>query len=60
MSYSVQSNCWNCHKKDKCTDHVHIQNAVQEIHKDCISKESGHMGSGSVIIQCSRLDAKDK
>ena len=60
MSYSVIDVCWNCVKKNVCTDHVHIRNAVNEIHKQCISKESGHMGSGNIIIQCSRVDAKDK
>lgn len=60
MSYSVNSACWNCKNQDKCTDHVKIGAAVQDIHKDCLSTESGHMGSGSIIIQCCRLDAKDK
>jgi len=60
MSYSVNEACWNCVKKDKCTDHVKIREAVQEIHKDALSAESGHMGSGNIIIQCFKLDAKDK
>lgn len=59
MSYSVQTTCWNCTKREKCTDHVHVQNAVNEIHKNCLN-EGGHLGSGSVIIQCARLDPKDK
>ena len=60
MSYSVSSNCWNCLKKEKCTDHIKVQKAVNDIHVDCFSSESGHMGSGTIIIQCSRLDTKDK
>jgi hypothetical protein len=60
MSYSNVNTCWNCTKKEKCTDHVHIQNAINEIHKGSLSKEEGHMGSGSIVHQCSLLDAKDK
>ena len=60
MSYSNMNSCWNCQKKEKCTDHVHVQNAINEIHKNCISKEEGHMGSGAIVIMCSRIDAKDK
>jgi len=60
MSYSQVTPCWNCLKKDRCTDHVKLNDAVVEIHKDCISEEKGHMGSGSIILQCHRIEAKDK
>lgn len=60
MSYSQVTPCWNCHNKEKCTDHVKLNSAVNEIHKDCLSSEGGHMGAGSIILQCHRIDAKDK
>ena len=60
MSYSVSSPCYNCHKREKCTDHVKIQEAVNNIHQDCLSSEKGHMGAGVIAIQCYRVDAVDK
>lgn len=60
MSYSLSAPCWNCTKKEKCTDHVKIQSAINDIHQDCISSEGGHMGSGTIALQCVRIDAKDK
>ena len=58
MSYSISSTCYHCVKKEKCTDHVKIADAVQEIHKDSLSSESGHMGSGSIMHQCFNFEAK--
>lgn len=52
MSYSVNSPCWNCEKKDACTDLKHIQEAVQTIHNT--GREGGHQGSGSVTLMCTR------
>ena len=60
MSYSQVTPCWNCAKKEKCTDHVKLSAAVADIHTDCISSEQGHMGAGSIILVCHRIDAKDK
>lgn len=60
MSYSQVTPCWNCNKKEKCTDHVKINDAVQSIHSENLSTESGHMGSGSIVLNCTRIDAKDK
>ena len=60
MSYSVSSPCYNCRKKEVCTDPVKVQEAVNSIHQDCISIEKGHMGAGTIAIQCVRLDAIDK
>jgi hypothetical protein len=60
MSYSVSSTCWNCLKKEKCTDHVKIKDAVNEIHKQTASNEAGHMGSGNIMHQCFKCDPKDK
>ena len=60
MSYSIMTTCWNCTKKDNCTDHVKIKKAVEDINQDVLSSESGHMGSGSIVHQCSRMDAIDE
>lgn len=60
MSYSLAAPCWNCAKKEKCTDHVKLQAAINDIHQDCLSSEGGHMGAGMVVLQCVRIDAKDK
>ena len=60
MSYGLTNPCWNCTKKDKCTDHVKILQGIQNIHDECISEESGHMGAGEIIILCHRIDAIDK
>ena len=63
MSYSVINSCWNCVKKEKCTDPKKIQAAVTDIHSEFMSTENaptGHMDSGSIIIQCHRFDAKEK
>ena len=58
MSYSQVTPCFNCDKKEKCTDHIKLNNVVQEIHKDGYSTESGHMGSGSIILQCFNFNKK--
>lgn len=60
MSYSVISSCFNCRKKDVCTDQAKIQEAVNNIHQECLSSEKGHMGAGTIAIQCHRVDAIDK
>ena len=60
MSYSMNSPCGNCKKQPKCTDHVKIRLAIDDIHKESMSSEAGHMGAGTIAIQCHRVDAKDK
>ena len=59
MSYSVNSTCWNCKKKEDCTDLAKVQDAATEIHKNNLG-DGGHLGSGSIEIACFRLDAIDK
>jgi hypothetical protein len=55
MSYSLSTPCYNCAKKDSCTDSKEIQNAIYEIHKK--TYEDGHKGSGVVTLSCFKLDA---
>jgi len=54
MSYSLQNMCWTCKKRPDCTDHVKIQDAINSIHENCCD-EGGHLGSGSIILFCSRM-----
>ncbi len=60
MSYGFESPCFNCEKLDKCTDHVKVVKAINDIHTEHLSSEQGHMGAGSIILFCHRIDAKDK
>ena len=48
MSYSVIDTCWNCVKKEKCTDHIHIRDAVNKIHEECISKQAISAGASRI------------
>lgn len=36
MSYSQVTPCWNCTKKERCTDHVKLSAAVADIHTERI------------------------
>lgn len=51
MSYTITSPCYNCSKKDSCTDHYDLNKAVQEvIHTK--SFVEGHKGSGYITLTC--------
>lgn len=53
MSYSIQSPCFNCEKKDTCTDAATINKAVQEeIHSRTYAE--GHQGGGTIVLACCR------
>jgi hypothetical protein len=58
MSYSFSYPCSYCIKKDTCTDYSKVEKAIQEIHKD--TYETGHQGSGMVVLQCTKADSKCK
>ena len=51
MSYSIESKCGACGKREECTDHVRVQEAVDKIHENCCN-EGGHLGFGSISIDC--------
>lgn len=55
MSYSFQSVCYNCKKKEVCKDHEKIQDRINEIH---MSNDGTHRGTGFITLTCSRLEPK--
>jgi len=57
MSYSLNSKCGNCNKKDKCTDLHFIQGAIIGIHS-VYPQEKGHLGSGSINLNCTNYEEK--
>jgi hypothetical protein len=58
MSYSLESKCGTCKKKDQCNDRHFIQGGISGIH-DVWPAEKGHLGSGSVEIKCNQYVAKE-
>ena len=56
MSYSLTTPCYNCKKREACTDPQKIQDAVNAIHDEPASDESGHMGGGYIMLQCFNHD----
>jgi hypothetical protein len=59
MSYSVQTPCGMCAKKDTCKDGLNLSKGVQnEIHTK--TYEEGHQGSGNIILTCFRMDSVTK
>jgi hypothetical protein len=55
MSYSEINKCGTCVKKDKCTDRDFIHAAVCGIHA-MWPAEKGHLGSGTVTLDCRNLE----
>jgi len=56
MSYSLSRTCYNCKNQEACTDPVKVQDAINSIHDEACSPESGHMGSGEIILLCHNHD----
>lgn len=54
MSYNFQNPCYNCKKKEQCKDQDKIQEAIYGIHRD----DETHKGSGTVVLMCTKVDAK--
>lgn len=52
MSYSFINSCYCCEKKQNCKDAEKIQKAIAEIHT---SADGTHLGSGSIILSCSKM-----
>lgn len=50
MSYSLNTPCYNCTKKETCTDQAKVQAAITNIHHT--TKENGHQGSGTIVLAC--------
>jgi D-arabinose 1-dehydrogenase-like Zn-dependent alcohol dehydrogenase len=51
MSYSLNTKCGICEKKDKCTDRHFIEGAISGIHS-VYPAVKGHLGSGTVDLNC--------
>ena len=50
MSYSVSSPCYDCTKKETCTDEKDLREAVTTIHSK--TKDTGHQGAGQIVLAC--------
>ena len=59
MSYALIDKCDTCAKKDKCCDQHFIQGAINGIHSVWPS-EKGHLGAGTVTIECQNHEVKEK
>ncbi len=57
MSYSLITKCETCIKKDKCNDRHFINGAISGIHS-VWPAEKGHLGSGSVDLNCQNFEQK--
>jgi peroxiredoxin len=58
MSYTRNFPCNYCTKKETCSDYKDIETAICKIHEK--TYEQGHQGSGSVTIECLRMDSTYK
>jgi len=50
MSYSLNSPCYACSKKETCKDESKIKDAIAKIHETTF--EDGHQGSGQIVLAC--------
>lgn len=57
MSYSLNSNCQACTKREHCTDRHVIEGAICGIHY--MPFGIGHLGAGSIDINCSNFEQSD-
>jgi hypothetical protein len=55
MSYSFNNICYRCENKDKCTDRILVEEAINKIHEKCYSEEGGHMGAGEILLLCHNI-----
>jgi hypothetical protein len=58
MSYSLNCPCFDCTKKDKCTDRASIAGAISGIH--CMPYGVGHLGAGSIDLNCINIEKEEK
>lgn len=56
MSYSFFNTCHNCKKREVCTDHSKVQDAINDIHTGTLNETAGHCGSGSIMLMCQNHD----
>lgn len=50
MSYSLNTPCYGCSKKESCTDESKLREAITKIHQETF--ESGHKGAGQIVLAC--------
>ena len=55
MSYSLDSKCGKCEKKDKCLDVHFLEGAINGIHS-VWPQEKGHLGSGVIKLECQNFE----
>lgn len=55
MSYGTNFPCYCCTKKETCTDYKRLEEARDKIHQTKI--EDGHQGSGTIILQCNKMQS---
>jgi hypothetical protein len=58
MSYSLETPCFPCLKKNKCTDQASISGAISGIHQ--MPHGVGHLGSGKVTLSCYNLEKQEE
>lgn len=58
MSYGLTTKCGDCQKVGRCTDRHMIQNAINCIHSMPYNPEAGHLGWGTVNLDCQGHVAK--
>lgn len=54
MSYGVDTPCYNCKKKDECTDEKKLRNALNDIYDE----PETHQGAGMILMSCINLEQK--
>lgn len=59
MSYSLNTKCGDCEKRNKCTDKHFLEGAISGIHQ-VYPSEKGHLGSGSVDLNCNNYVKESK
>ena len=57
MSYSLNADCGNCLKFDRCIDYHVIRGAVDIIHM--IGPMKNHLGSGSIDLKCQAYETRN-
>lgn len=60
MSYGLFSKpgCFLCARWEKCVDFTVLSGALNAIHS--LKKQKGHLGSGSITLECARFEEKPK
>lgn len=60
MSWSLINKCHTCKERQLCSDRHFIQGAIIGIHNMPYSLEFGHLGSGTVTMECHNFEAEEQ